>query len=245
MTLLAFVLVLSFQSQEDRAAAKAAEKAAQEAVDTFEKEYKGAESKKITAVEELGKIHHVKTASRLGKVIEASDSNAVRLAAVKALGGFTEAKKSAGTVLSNILSSSSTDPGLFGHTCGAIADLKEPISANTLAKFFEDKDEHMARVAIEASGKAGSSASIEPLIATLGRGERAIRAAQNAAGGIVTNPSGTNQFQAPPEVRARDRARALNPVINKALGEITKESLATSEAWQAWWARNRDTFDRK
>jgi hypothetical protein len=46
-------------------------------------------------------------------------------------------------------------------------------------------------------------------------------------------------------VRARDRAKALNPAINKALGEITKESLATSDAWQAWWARNKDSFDKK
>jgi len=245
MTLLAFVFALSLQSQEEQAAAKAAEKAAQEALNSFEKEYKGAESKKIAAVEELGKTHHAKTASRLGKVVEASDSSAVRLAAVKALGGFTDAKKSAGTVLSNILPVSAKDPALFGHTCAAIGELKEPVSANTLAKFFEDKDENMAKVAIEASGKAGCSPSIEPLIAALGRGERAIRAAQNAAGGLVTNPSGTNQFQAPPEVRARDRAKALNPVINKALSDITKESLATSEAWQAWWARAKDSFDRK
>jgi hypothetical protein len=245
MTLLALVLVLSLQSQEEKAAARAAEKTAQAAVDVFEKEYKGAESKKIEAVEELGKTHHAKTASRLGKVVEATDSNAVRLAAVKALGGFTDAKKPAGTVLSNILAASAKDPSLFGHACAAIGELKEPISANTLSKFFDDKDENMAKVAIEASGNAGCSPSIEPLIATLGRGERAIRAAQNAAGGLVTDPGGTNQFQAPPEVRARDRAKALNPLINKALTAITKETLATSEAWQSWWARNKDSFDRK
>ncbi|HZE97410.1 MAG TPA: HEAT repeat domain-containing protein, partial [Planctomycetota bacterium] len=212
---------------------------------TFEKEYKGGEAKKLAAVEDLGKTHHPKTASRLGKVVETSESSSVRQAAVKALGAFTDAKKPAGAVLSNILPASAKDPGFFGHTCIAIGELKEPVSANTLAKFFEDKDENMAKIAIEASGKAGCSVSIDPLIQTLGRGERAIRAAQNAAGGVVTNPSGTNQFLAPPEVRARDRAKALNPAINKALGEITKESLATSDAWQAWWARNKDSFDRK
>jgi HEAT repeat protein len=245
MTLLSLVLVLCLHTQEDKAAVKAAEKAAQEAVDAFEKEYKGAEGKKIAAVEELGRTHHLKTASRLGKVIENTDSNGVRLAAVKALGSFVEAKKSAGSVLGNVLPGSSKDPALFNHTCLAIAELKEPISANALAKYFEDKDENVAKLAIEASGKAGCSVSIDSLIAALGRGERAIRAAQNAGKGVVTDNATGNQFVAPPEVRARDRALALNPIINKALGEITKESLATSEAWHSWWARNRDSFDRK
>ena len=244
MTLLSLVFVLSLQSPEDKAAAKAAEKAAQEAVDLFEKEYKGAEGKKIAAVEELGKTHHAKTAGRLGKVIDNTDSDSVRVAAVKALGGFAEAKKSAGLVLSNVLPASSKDQAFFGHTCLAIAELKEPVSANGLAKFFEDKDENVAKLAIEAAGNAACSVSIDPLIAALGRGERAIRAAQNAGRGVVTDPSG-NQFVAPPEVRARNRARALNPAIIKALGEITKESLATSEAWHTWWTRNKDSFDHK
>jgi hypothetical protein len=103
----------------------------------------------------------------------------------------------------------------------------------------------MAKTAIAAAGAAGCSVSIDPLIAVLARGERAIRAAQNAAAGVVTDPGGTNAFMAPPEVRARDRAKSVNPVINKALSEITKESLATSEAWQGWWTRNKDSFDRK
>src|SRR6185295_723400 len=103
MTLLSLVLVLCIPSQDDKAAAKAAEKAAQEAVDAFEKEYKGAEAMKVAAVRELGRTHHLKTASRLGKVIENTDSNGARLAAMKALGGFVEAKKSAGTVLGNVL----------------------------------------------------------------------------------------------------------------------------------------------
>jgi hypothetical protein len=72
-----------------------------------------------------------------------------------------------------------------------------------------------------------------------------MKAAVNAGGGIVTQPGTGNQFVTPPELRPYYRARALVPLINGALTGITKESLTASEAWSAWWARNRETFGRK
>ena len=244
MLLLSLLLLLA-QSQEQRDAEKAAEKAAAAAVADFERDTKGApDAKKIAAIETLAQTQHLKTASRLGAVVGSHDSGAVRQAALKALGSFSDAKKHAGAVLSSALPASAGDPGLFNHVCAAIGDLQDPGSANTLSKFFEDKDENAARVSIEAAGKAGQACSIDPLIAVAGRCERAIKAAQNAAGGVVTDPTGRG-FVGTPEVRARDRGIVILKATNEALTAITKQQISTSDAWAAWWSRNRESFGRK
>jgi hypothetical protein len=127
--MLGLVLLLA-QSQDERAAAKAADRAVQETVDAFDKEFMGAsDAKKVAAIEDLGKVQHPKTASRLGGVIGANESSTVRIAAVQTLGKFSENKKPAGTVMSNVLPASVKEPGFFNHVCAAIGDLKEPVSA--------------------------------------------------------------------------------------------------------------------
>jgi hypothetical protein len=245
VSLLGLVFIFAQAAQDDKAALKAAENAAAEAVEVFNKAFKGAEAAKIAAIEELGKVQHLKTANRLAGVLSGNESGVVRGAAVKALGKFTEQKKTAATVLAGALTASTKEPGLFGAICAAIAELQEPNAASTLSKYFEDKDENVARITIEAAGKAACSVNIDPLIAVAAHCERIIRAAANASGSIVTDPATGKQYVSGPEVRARDRARVIVKSVNDSLKEITKESITTSDAWSAWWSKNRGTFDRK
>jgi hypothetical protein len=241
--ILALVLALA-QSAEEKASQKAAEKAAAEAVAAFEKAFKGAETEKMAALGELSRTPHLKTANRLGLVLGGGESGKVRAAAARALGSFSDEKKKAGGVLSVALGPSKPDPTIFWAICAAIAELQEPSAASALAKYFDDKDENVARVAIECAGKSGCSVNIDVLIAQAAHCEKIIRAAVNAAGLHHTDSSG-NTVHAPPELRPRDRAIALLKVIQEALRAITKENIATSDGWSAWWSRNRETFDRK
>lgn len=241
MVLFSLVLMLAQAAAQDD---KAAEKAAAEAVAVFEKAFKGSEADRISAIEELGMVHHLKTANRLAVVLGGMQSGQVRTAAVKTLGKFTEHKKLAAAVLSNALPAHTKEPGLFAAICVCLAELKEPFAVATLARYFEDKDEALARMSMGAAGQLGSSAAIDPLIAVVGRAERVIRAAANAASRIVTDSDG-NQFVSPPEVRARDRARVLLEAANRALTAITQEPITTSDNWSAWWSRNKRTFGRK
>jgi hypothetical protein len=91
----------------------------------------------------------------------------------------------------------------------------------------------------------GSSAAIDPLIAVVLHSEKIIRNASRQGQTIVTNPNTGEQFVSPPETRARDRARALMNAANQALKNLTSEPIATGDAWSAWWAKNKSTFDRK
>lgn len=246
MTLWSLVFVFAqAAAQDDKAAEKAAEKAAAEAVAAFEKAFKGSEADKIAAIGALGKAPHLKTANRLAVVLGAMQSGQVRSAAVKTLGSFTEHKKTAATVLVNALPAHTKEPSLFAAICAAMVELQEPSVIPTLSRYFEDKDEAIARCTMATAGKMGSSAAVVPLIAVVSHAERVIRAAANAAGTVVTNPATGVQYVSSPELRARDHARVLLAAANGALQELTKEPITTSDNWSAWWARNKETFDRK
>lgn len=239
LTILAALLQAAAQDE------KAAEKAAAEAVASFEKAFKGAESDRVSAIDEMARVHHLKTANRLAAVMSGMQSSQVRSAAIKALGRFTEHKKSAATVLINALPSHTKEPSLFSAICDSMVALKEPSALSTLIRYFEDKDEPLACLAMSAAGKIGTSAAVEPLIAVVAHAERVIRNAANAAGTLVTDPATGRQYYSSPELRQRDRFRVLAKAANSALQELSSEPITTSDGWNAWWSRNRATFDRK
>ena len=242
MIVLSLALLLAQAAAQDE---KALEKAAAEACDVFKKAFKGTEAEKIAAIDQVAAVQHKTTANRLAGVLEANESTRVRSAAVKALGKFTEQKKPAASVLASALPAHKAEPGLFSTICSAMEDLQDPSVVPTLIRFFDDKDEAVATRTMEAAGKVGSSAAIDPLIAVVAHSEKVIKNASRQASSVVTNPNTGEQFVSPPEIRARDRARALMTAANRALKSLTNEPIATGEAWSAWWAKNKSTFDRK
>jgi len=238
MIVLTLLLMLA---QDD----KALEKTATEASETFKKQFKGTEAEKMTAIDKVAAVQHRLTANRLAGVLEANESTRVRTAAVRALGSFTEQKKPAATVLASALPAHKAEPGLFSAICAAMESLQDPSVVPTLIRFFDDKDEALATRAMEAAGKMGSSAAIDPLIAVVARSEKVIKNASRQASTVVTNPNTGEQFVSPPETRARDRARVLMNAANGALKTLTSEPIATGDGWSAWWSKNKSTFDRK
>lgn len=240
--LLYCLLTLFTQANPDD---KAAEKAAAAAVEAFEKAYKGNEADKVAAIAELTTIQHVKTANRLASLLSSSDSMKVRYAAISALGKFSEQRKGAGSLLANALTAATKDPGLYGAICSALEDLKEPSTVYTLTRYFQDKDIALARRTMEAAGKIGSSAAIDPLIAVVVHSEKIIRNAAGAAALGSTDPGTGRTFVAGPELRPAQRARIALTAAHLALREITNEPITTADGWSAWWSRNKDSFEKK
>ena len=227
----------------------AADKAATEALDAFKKAFKGAEADKTAALEELAKVQHAKTASRLGAIVSAPEASPVRIAAAKALGKFTEAKKQAGTALVNGLAANAKEPNIFGAICEALGELQEASVVPPLVRYFDEKDPVVATRTVATVGKIGSPAGIDPLISLLAREERLIKS--NSGGGVAvggaTNPNNggaTAGVVAGPDTRVKERALALVGAANQALNSITNETNSTSDAWAAWWAKNKSTFKK-
>lgn len=226
-----------------------ADKAATEALDAFKKVFKGAEAEKTAAIDDLAKVQHAKTASRLGTILGAPEPSPVRVHAAKVLGKFSEMKKPAGTALANSLASNQKEPTVFGAICDALGELQEGTVVPQLVRYFEEKDTAVATKTVAAVGKIGSPAGIDPLIALLTREEKIIKA--NSGGGVAvggqTNPNNggaTAGVVAGPDARAKERAQALIGACNQALRDITNESNGTSDSWSAWWAKNRATFKK-
>ena len=238
-------MVLAVAAQDD----KEAEKAATEALDQFQKAYKGTDEERKTAVDELAKVQHPKIASKLGSILAGSTPSPVRVNAARALGGWTENKKAATTALANSIPANAKEPGVLSQVFEAIGKLQDPSAVPLLVRYFEDKDLNLAQNAVFWTGRVGSGLGIDPPIGVLTRNEKAAKPAgaaigvaangtnPNQAGGVVVSGSNSNA--------QRDRAMALVSAANTALQQITKENLTTADAWSSWWSKNKATFNKK
>ena len=244
MTTVSLAFVLAVAAQDD----KEAEKAATDALEQFQKAYKGTDEERKAAVEELAKTQHPKVASKLGAILAGVTPSPVRVAAARALGGFTEQKKPATAALANAIPANAKEPGVLTQLFEAIGKLQDPSAVPLLARYYDDKELALAQNAVFTTGKVGSASGIDPLIAVLARHEKAAKPAgasigvaangtnPNQAGGVVVSGSSSNA--------QRERAQAMVSAANQALQEITKEKLTTADAWTAWWTKNKATFKK-
>jgi HEAT repeat protein len=230
-----FLFAASSGNQDD--------KAAEEALDSFKTAIKStSEADRVTAVNDLARVHHLKTLARLASMLT-TDGPTVRIASAKGISAFVELKRQAASALAAAMSANSKESTVHSALYEALGKLEEPSALPTLHRGFEEKETVVAKAAIQATGSVGNAASIEPLIALLAKQEK-----------IQKSPGGSVDFTAPAPggggnvtVRSSDenpgkRAAELIPAINKALNEITRESNGSAETWNAWWAKNKATF---
>lgn len=236
VTGLLLLVAAAFGAQED--------KAVEEALEAFKVAVRStSEADRVTAINELAKIHHQKTLARLASFLS-NDGPTVRIAAAKGIAGFVEMKKHAASVLVAALGVNAKETTVHSGLYEAIGKLEEPTSLPSLHHGFDEKETVVAKSAVQATGQVGSVSSIEPLIAFLTKLEKL----QKSAGGSVdyTAPIPGAGAGASVTVRSDDtqgkRAQELIPAVNKALNEITHESNGTSETWNAWWAKNKGSF---
>jgi hypothetical protein len=243
MMTLSLALILAMQAQDE----KEAEKAATEALAQFQKAFKGTDQERTDAVDELAKVQHPKVVSKLGSLLGGAVSSPVRIAVAKALGGFTEQKKPAATALANAIPANAKEPNVYTKLFEAIGNLHEPSSVSLLTRYYDDKDQLIAQNAVFTTGKVGCGAGVEPLINFLARHERIAKPSSGT--GVAVQSNNPNQqgggllIGGSSNNAAKERAQAMVTAANQALTEISKEQLNTAEAWSAWWAKNKATFD--
>src|ERR1043165_1235336 len=79
------------------------DKAAEEALDAFKTAFKStSEADRVAAVNDLAKVHHAKTLSRLSTLLT-TDGPSVRLAAAKGIATFAEMKRPAAASLAGAM----------------------------------------------------------------------------------------------------------------------------------------------
>src|SRR5947209_7566744 len=130
MISLFLVLSSALSLQEE----KSADKVAAEALEAFHKAFKGTEAEKLVAVEDLAKVQHPRTASKLAALLPAAEPTSVRVVAAKALGGFGEHKRVAAAGLVNALASTTKEAAVFGAICESLGKLGESVVLPALAR---------------------------------------------------------------------------------------------------------------
>jgi HEAT repeat protein len=240
MTTAMLVLILGspyFDAQDD--------KAAEDALDAFKSAYKtNSEADRVAAVNDLAKVHHAKTLTRLAPLLS-TDGTTVRIAAAKGIAEFVELKKPAAAALTAGMAANARETTVHAALYDALGKLEELSSLPVIHRGFEEKETAVARAAVLAAGQVGNAGSIDPLIALLAKLEKVQKA--GSGGGVGYTTPGTGAAGGASVTLRNDdaplkRASELIPAINKALNDITREANATAETWTAWWSKNKATF---
>jgi hypothetical protein len=211
-------------------------------------------SARVAAVGQLEKVHHEKVVSRLGNLLTHEDKG-LRVAAAHALGTFHEVpelRKSASRVLVSALSSGANqkEDEVRVAIFAALGTLQEESSATAIKSHFDDKDVPIAQAAVSAAGALKLKSMVEPLIELLKDCEKKLKP-PDSGGSRTTKPvktpkgggGGADPAQ-DPEAQKRNRAQALHPTVLNALAGLTGQTnILSSDDWEKWWSKNRNSFD--
>ncbi len=216
------------------------DKAAEEALERFRAEYKGAAADRSAAVTALANTQHDKTLSRLGNILMGDPESSVRCVAARGIGTWKENKQKAAATLLNGLAANARITEVQVEIFKALGELGEAVAVPIVHASFKDKDSKVAKAAIECAGEIRSRDSIKPLIDYLEVMERRRDSGGGGGvGGFGGLPGGVGGGGDDPQVR---RARELIPAINKSLQSITLERWSNPKDWEIWWKRNEATF---
>ncbi len=236
--MLQFLLLAALAGQDD--------KAVEDALEKFKTDFKASsDADRARALTTLSGTAHLKTLNRIAPFV-AADTSVVRIAAAKALGGFTEFRKQAAPALLRGLGANAKEPAVLIAVLEALGKLGDGSALPSLYKYFDEKDGKIAAAAFLAVGEIGSTSSVEPLIEALKKLERAAK--DNGGGGNIAGAGGAGGaaagYNVPDDDTARRRAKEVQPAAVKALQAIAKEKYITVEEWQKWWARTRATLGK-
>lgn len=200
------------------------DKEAEDAIHRFKAGYRNPSAPaRAAAVTELARVHHEKVLKQLAMLLT-SDENVVREAAAKGIGGFTEHRRLASSLLQAALGPNGKEPGVVAVILEALGTVGEPSALSVLYKYLEEKDAKVVKGALAGIGSLRDASSIERIIEFMKKLEK-----------VMASDARVDQDQ-------RDRAKDIMPSCIKALQAITKEKWTTSKEWEIWWSRNKATF---
>jgi HEAT repeat protein len=206
------------------------------ALETFKAEYRAKEaSARAAAVTTLAATQHDKVYAQLGRLLTVDEKD-VRIAAAKGLGGCAAEKKAwPMAYLLGSIGPNAKEPAVVAAILEALGKLKQEAALPEIEKHFRSRQIAVARAAIEAAAEIRSSRSVPALIALLKWLEDSAKEAPALDGG--GNYGGKNLpglgGGGVQDQDARERERALTPVVNKALQAITGSSMSGRQAWES------------
>jgi HEAT repeat protein len=227
----------------------AADQESDEALKAFAKAYNNPNaSARATAVSSLSQTRTIPIMSKLAEILGA-DEAPVRIAAAKGLGDFTENKPKAAAALTEGLAVNAKEYDVAAAILVALGTLGDETGLAVIHQHFsskdsKDKDHLIAKAAIQAAGLARNRESIHVLLDLAKELEKAegtntnsnSKASKSTGGGVRGVPGGGGSNP------QKDRAKALHPLIVKALQTIAKEKWATIKEWEVWWERHQANF---
>jgi HEAT repeat protein len=236
------VLLLSLFVQET----KPEDAAAAEALEKFKTEYKAKEaSARATAVSSLASTFHDKTWARMGQVLVA-DAPEVRIAAAKgfALAAAAENRKKPIQLLLAGVGPNQKEPSVIAAIYESLGKLKDATALPPLEAALKSRDVVILKSAAEAVGSIGARSSVPALIDCMKWLEAGAQEAPSLnGGGQYGNLPGVGGGGVTDE-GGRERERTVKPVVQKALGAITKVSHSSGKEWETWWRQNGGAFLR-
>lgn len=239
----AVVLALPLCAQEDAALKQAVRK--------FQDDFyrSGAKTdEKIAAVVELARFRSPSIVKHLSPLL-IRDSLQVRIVVARELARFQGVDGADDALLGALRARANLAPKMAQVRIMALrglGDLKARAAAADVDRLVEDKEIWVAKAAVDAAGKMRVRTSVQPLLAALRR---------------IEGPSGTNALPVNPleaefpevtvqnilkeevlQSKPKTERELLREPILAALKSITLQAFATAKEADAWWAKNKATF---
>jgi HEAT repeat protein len=187
--------------------------------------HQSADASRIAAIDALSKHHCQEAVAALAPYLT-GDTDAVRMAAAKAVGGIDHPASL--EALSQALTPNEATRSVFDAVVKALVTLDweagaEPLNA-LLSKYHEKGMLDEIHVVITALGSLGSETSVDPLLRLL---EHAENEGKKGRAGKFRSPG-------------NPKLVALEAPIKAALQAITGGNEGTYHKWKEWWGANRD-----
>ncbi len=227
------------------------DKTFQPAIKKFQDDYYriGAkDDEKIAAVNALAAYKHDRIVKVLAPLLTEA-SLPVRIMTARALCSFAGVESAPHELLGALqaqANSGKKQAAVRIEILRGLGNMKVRSGAAEIAKFVDDKDDWVAKAAIDAVGRIRAPEAMEALIRTLRRIE-----GKEGDSEISVNPVddifgelGRASLLKPDARQPRrpsEREFLRTPILS-ALQAITKEKFTVAKDWDAWWSKNKATF---
>lgn len=218
-------------AEERRKAEREAEQAAKDRIAEFNKSIKGVKSTAeiASAIRGLGDVRHRLIVQKLVQLLNGPGDDAIHTAAVDALAriGDSSCIPALNASLMTNLPKAQEHADLCSALCRAIGAFRDARGTPGLVSALNCRDVGVMRSACEAAGAVPDPMLVEELIGLLKEA--------SVADATLVDPRGQQYGTRTVE----NRRKALREPAQKALGQLTGQSLGSPREWQDWWQANR------
>ncbi len=224
------------------------------AVEKFHAIYKDAgPDEKVAAIRELAHCKHSLVLEALSPLLTegAVETRIVTARELGAFGGVSGTSRKLVEAFNRRCNQQSKADGVRITILRSLGELRAVEATDLVNRHIEDRQEWIAKAAIDAAGRLRQKSSIEPLLKEYGwveskRGNQEL-GVDPLEGAVVTSSTDPidvirGHSPKPKEEKPKTCRELLRPAIEAALTSITRRDLAGLQTWGEWWTRNQAHF---